>query len=78
LGCWRSGTDKARCCRGGPWDTLGTWWKGAEEDNREAGKVGLQAAGGQAGPRGLARGMRVPGTAFELPGQLITPGPTGL
>jgi hypothetical protein len=53
LGCWRSGTDKARCCRGGPWDTLGTWWKGAEEDNREAGKVGLQAAGGQAGPRGL-------------------------
>jgi hypothetical protein len=45
LGCWISGTDKVRCCRGGPWDLLGTWWKGAEEDNREAGKVGLKAAG---------------------------------
>jgi hypothetical protein len=40
LGCWRSGTDKVRCCRGGPWDPLGTWWKGAEEDNREVEKLG--------------------------------------
>jgi hypothetical protein len=73
LGCWRSKMDKARCCRGGPWDTLGTWWKGAEEDNREAGKVGVQAAGSQAGPRGL-----MPGTSFDPPGQQIVPRPTGL
>jgi hypothetical protein len=68
-----------RCYRGGPWDTLGTWWKGAEEDNRDAGKVGLQAAGGQAVPHGLvpARGMRVPGTAFDPTGQQMAPGPTG-
>jgi hypothetical protein len=39
LGCWRSGKDKARWCRGRPCDTLGAWWKGAEEDNSEAGKV---------------------------------------
>jgi hypothetical protein len=61
LGCWRSGTDKAMCCKGEPWDMLGMWWKGDEEDNREAGKVGLQAAGGQAGPRGLVSPLPSPG-----------------